>query len=423
MKNNTNNKSWSWIPTLYFTEGLPYILIMSVSVTMYKNLGVSNEDIAFYTSWLYLPWVIKPFWSPFVDIIKTKRWWIVTMQLFMGALFGIVAFTLTTDFYFNLSMAVLALMAFSSATHDIAADGFYIQALDSHSQSYFVGIRSTFYRVAMIFGQGFMVYLAGQLNSTFGNMKTAWMIVFLISSGILVIVGFYHKWVLPKQKAPTNNDVQGNNERASYWNAIKTFFLKDGIILSILFILSYRLGEAQLVKIISPFLLDGNEAGGMGMDNEQVGVSYGTIGVIALVIGGILGGNVIAKYGLKRCLLIMILSLNLPNALYMLLAYYMPQNDYILTIVISLEQFGYGFGFAGFLVYLMYLSQGKYQTTHYALCTGLMALGMMIPGMFSGMLQEELGYPLFFGWVLACSLPCLLLLKFLKIDPDFGRKL
>ena len=412
---NTKNP-WSWIPTLYFAEGLPYVLVMTVSVIMYKNLGISNAEIAFYTSWLYLPWVIKPFWSPFVDLLKTKRWWITTMQLLIGAGLAGIAFFLPTNFFFQATLAVFWLMAFSSATHDIAADGFYMLALNESEQSLFVGIRNIFYRIATITGQGLLIVLAGMLEKWTGNIPYAWSLVFFVCAGLFIAIGLYHTYQLPK---PTTDK---GASLGSLGNLFKTFFQKKGIVLSLAFILLYRLGEAQLAKLASPFLLDKPERGGLNLSTEQVGIVYGTIGVIALLTGGIIGGIVASKHGLKKWLWYMVAAMNVPNLVYVYLAFVQPQNFWVISSCVAIEQLGYGFGFTAFMLYLIYVAQGPYQTAHYAICTGFMALGMMLPGMIAGWLQEMMGYNWFFVWICLCTIPGIILAGFLPIPKDFGKK-
>lgn len=419
MKNKT---PWSWIPTLYFAEGIPYVMVMTVSVIMYKRMNISNTDIALYTSWLYLPWVIKPFWSPFVDMFRTKRTWILTTQLLIGAGLGSVALLLPLPFYFQASLAVLWLMAFSSATHDIAADGFYLLALDDSRQSFFVGIRSVSYRLAMIFGQGILVVLAGILETKTGNVKLAWSITFLISAGIFLLFFIYHRWVLPKPLVD-GPIVNRNDLLHSFGETFRRFFEKKHILVAIAFLLLYRLGEAMLVKMTSPFLLDPREAGGLGLDTITVGKTYGTIGVIALTLGGILGGWAVSWKGLKFWMLPMTLSVALPNLVYVYLAYSQTESIGMINLAVAVEQFGYGFGFAAYLMFMMLIAQGEHKTAHYAFTTGFMALGMMLPGMAAGFLQESLGYLNFFLLVVFCAVPVLLILPFLKIDGQFGKKI
>jgi PAT family beta-lactamase induction signal transducer AmpG len=407
---------WTWVPSLYFAEGLPYVAVMTVSVIMYKKLDVSNTDIAFYTSWLYLPWVIKPLWSPFVDLIKTKRWWVYTMQLLIGGGMAGIAFTIPMDFFFQGTLAFFWLMAFSSATHDIAADGFYMLGLSEENQAFFIGIRNTFYRIAMLTGQGLLVMLAGFLEKTTGRIPFSWSIVFFILAGVFVGLALWHQFILPRPAS----DIQRTGSKpqtilTEFGKTFVSFFQKKGIVAALLFMLTYRLGESQLVKLASPFLLDKHSVGGLELETTQVGFAYGTVGVISLLFGGILGGIAISTYGLKKCLWPMALAISLPNLAYLYMAYALPENIYLINACVGIEQFGYGYGFTAYTMYLMLFSTGKYKTSHYAICTGFMALGMMLPGMASGWIQEMIGYQYFFIWVMLCCLPPFLIIPFLKI--------
>ena len=413
---------------------------MTVSVIMYKRLGLSNTDIALYTSWLYLPWVIKPFWSPLVDILKTKRSWIIAMQLLIGAGLGGVALTLPTDDFFRNSMAFLWLLAFSSATHDIAADGFYMLGLSKHNQTWFVGIRSTFYRLAMIAGQGLLIILAGSMESAFqsadaatvlpagsvaeSGIAQAWAVTFYIMAGMFVLFFAWHRFVLPQpgKDVPAIHETYADIVR-DFLQTFAAFFRKPKIGLILAFLLLFRFSEAQLVKIAAPFMLDSAEVGGLALSTGQVGFAYGTIGVLMLTLGGLLGGFLAARHGLKHWLLWMVISINLPNAVYVFLSITLPDNLLIINLAIGLEQLGYGFGFAAYMLYMLYISNGAHQTAHYAICTGFMALGMMIPGMFSGWLQELIGYQYFFIWVLAATVPSFIVTLLIPLDRSFGRKL
>ena len=604
-----NGRPWAWIPSLYFAEGIPYVLVMTLSVIFYKRMGISNADIALYTSWLYLPWVIKPLWGPVVDILKTKRFWILIMQLFIGAGLAGVAFTIPLDRYFQLTLAFFWLLAFSSATHDIAADGFYMLGLSKSDQAFFVGIRSTFYRLAMLTGQGLLVILAGSLEArtglppvelevkaikgatlvefnpgeitvqaesgercfisgkvleigidkiptetanvlisevdswnirhgfypeddeeekdkagwwkkhvanpmgqflknTFGeaeknivteesgnlsftwfhlsskpdpgekivmnfsfdkgdksiklareyrfeftednwdipalaaiqldsrlgnetsasftglsgNIRFAWSIVFVVVA--LLFAGFhlYHRFALPR---PAADQPMQNGEGGFLKEFIVTFaefFKKKQIGVMLVFLLVYRLGESQLVKLASPFLLDSREASGLGLTTGNLGLIYGTIGIVSLSLGGIIGGIAASRKGLKYWLWWMVAAMNLPNLVYVFLSYLMPSSLWVVGASVALEQFGYGFGFTAYMLYMIYISEGKHKTAHFALTTGFMALGMMIPGMLSGWLQELIGYQHFFIWVMICTIPGFLVIPFLKIDPGFGKR-
>lgn len=408
---------WTWIPTLYFAEGLPYVAVMTLSVIMYKRLEVSNTDIALFTSWLYFPWVIKPLWSPFVDLIKTKRWWIYIMQGLIGGGMAGVAFMLPGDFFFRSTLAFFWLMAFSSATHDIAADGFYMLGLNEEEQAFFIGIRNTFYRVAMITGQGLLVMLAGFLETSTGRIPFAWSLVFFILAGSFVGLAAWHKFRLPHPVA--DNPRSAVSPAVILMEFIQTFvsfFQKKGVVPALVFMLTFRLGESQLVKLASPFLLDSRKVGGLGLSTEAVGFVYGTIGVIALLCGGILGGLAISRKGLSYWLWPMALAISLPNAVYLYMACFQPEGLGVINACVAIEQFGYGFGFTAYTMYLMLFADGKYKTSHYAISTGFMALGMMLPGMISGWIQEQIGYQYFFVWVMICSLPVFFVLPFLRLQ-------
>lgn len=422
---------WAWVPSLYFAEGLPYVIVMTVSTVMYKRLGLSNTDVAFYTSWLYLPWVIKPFWSPFVDIIKSKRQWVLAMELLIGASLGGVAFLIPAPFFLQATLAFFWLMAFASATHDIAADGYYMLALNEREQSLFVGIRSIFYRLSTMFGQGVLIWLAGMLESVWlkelfptKNIQYAWSLIFFFIAALFIALVLYHQRALPKAETDIsrNASVDFNTLMREFFNTIISFLKKKGIVIAILFLLFFRFAEAQLVKIIQLFLLDNREVGGLGLSTDDVGIVYGVCGVGALMLGGILGGICISKGGLKKWIWWMLLSLNLPSLVYVYLAYFQPDNMILVAAAIAIEQLGYGFGFTAYMMFMMYISKGKYQTAHYSICTAFMALGMMLPGMFAGWMQEHLGYRHFFIWVMLCAIPCFIITAFLKISPDFGKK-
>jgi len=418
---------WAWIPSLYFAEGIPYVVAMTVSVIMYKRMGISNTDIALYTSWLYLPWVIKPLWSPFVDILRTKRYWIVAMQLIVGAGLAGVAFVIPVDNFFQYTLAFFWLMAFSSATHDIAADGFYMLALTEKDQSFFVGIRSTFYRVAMITGQGLLVMLAGYfeehpLMSADHAIASAWSVTFLVLAGLFLAFFIYHRFILPYPVIDRPAGAGTGEIMREFAATFTSFFRKPAVGLMLTFLLLYRLAEAQLVKLAQPFMLDGREAGGLGLATTEVGFVYGTVGVVALTLGGLLGGFVASRKGLKYWLWWMLVAINLPDAVYVYLSYAQPENFFIVNICVAVEQLGYGFGFTAYMLYMIYVSQGKYQTAHYALCTGFMALGMMLPGMASGWLQEQIGYQMFFLWVMIATIPGFVVARFVSVNPEFGKK-
>lgn len=615
MKENRRSP-WAWIPTLYLAEGLPYVAVMTVSVIMYKRMGISNTDIALYTSWLYLPWVIKPFWSPFVDLLKTKRWWIFVMQLLIGAGMAGIAFTIPLPFFFQATLAFFWLVAFSSATHDIAADGFYMLALNSNNQAKFVGIRSTFYRVATIMGQGVLIIIAGVLESatgiepvqidisvspqhvrsslyipqtpciaeqdgeirfitdgkvieigtqaiskdtvqafieevealnlkngfvteenmnvniskgkkvagfwttyvskplgnwlkenfgehrerinsdvagnigvaavwlskspeagkdmvlnttmnkgdksislihgerlTFnrsnwnkpaylifqldpklntestveykglsGNIPFAWSVTFFILAGLFIFFAFYHKVFLPRPDSdkPSTHVTAGSIVK-DFVDTFVTFFKKPQAAAAIFFMLTFRFSEAQVIKLINPFLLDSRDVGGLGLTTGEVGLVYGTVGIIGLTLGGIIGGFAAAKGGLKKWIWPMTLSMLLTILTFVYLSFFQSNNLLIINICVFIEQFGYGFGFTAYMLYLMYYSDGEQKTAHYAICTGFMALGMMVPGMFAGWMQEMLGYNHFFVWVMICCIVPIVAVALLKINPNYGK--
>ena len=427
-----------WIPTLYFAEGIPYFIVNNISVIMFNNMGMSKGDMAMYTSLLYLPWVIKPLWSPFVDIIKTKRWWIVAMQIIMAAAFALVAFTLphpspeviasgAADVsLFAITLVLFWITAFASATHDIAADGFYMLALNPGDQSLFVGIRSTFYRLSSIFGQGVLVVIAGLFERKTGNIPQAWSVTLIISAVIFASVTLWHTFSLPKPASDSLRTGSGKSDAKQIFNefgrTFVTFFSKKHVLMAMAFMLLYRLPEAFLVKMMNPFLLDSHAQGGLGLSTETVGIVYGTVGVAALTVGGILGGIAASKWGLKKALWPMALSLTLPCLSFVFLAAFQPENIYLISSCVALDQFGYGFGFTAYMLYLIYFADGEFKTAHYSLCTAFMALSMMLPGMIAGYLQESLGYVWFFGFVMICCLVTVLVTGMLKVDPEYGKK-
>lgn len=446
---------WAWVPSLYFAEGIPYFIVNVISVTFFKRLGMSNGDLALYTSLLYLPWVIKPLWSPVVDVFKSKRWWILVMQAIITVSFALLALSVSPD-VFGLSLVIFYVIAFASATHDIAADGFYMLALGEQEQSLFVGIRSTFYRISSVFGQGVIVVVAGLLEERMGSIPSAWKVTLLLCGALFALLTLWHCRSLPKvernltgghdsdlkatdagtegakaanagpvetkaaDEMPEPCDpVSGKSavHRGGWgdmWRVWKTFFMKDGVWLALAFMLLYRLPEALSVKMLTPFLLDPPEAGGLGLSTAQSGLVYGTAGVIALTIGGILGGVYAARKGLRKSMWIMALSLALPCAVYLFLALVQPERMWIVYACVVLDQFGYGFGFTAYMLYMMKFAEGEFVTSHYAICTAFMALSMMIPGLFAGWMQEALGYVGFFIIVMICCLATVFVTLFVR---------
>lgn len=437
-----NVNPWFWIPTLYFAEGIPYFIVNNISVVMFNNMGMSKGEMGLYTSLLYLPWVIKPLWSPFVDIIRTKRWWVMVMQLIMSVAFVLIALTLprpsaetiaaggTDVSIFTLTLVLFWISALASATHDIAADGFYMLALDPGDQSVFVGIRSTFYRLASIFGQGVLVMLAGVLETRLGDIPKAWSVTLLVSAAIFAIMTLWHCFMLPRPQSDGMRKLtaaKGEKTDAmavvrEFGRTFRTFFSKKNVWIALAFMLLYRLPEAFLVKMMNPFLLDSHADGGLGLQTEAVGFVYGTVGVAALTVGGILGGVAASRWGLKKSLWPMAMSLTLPCLSFVFLSAFQPDNIWIIGSCVALDQFGYGFGFTAYMLYLIYFSDGEFKTAHYSLCTAFMALSMMLPGMVAGYVQEALGYTRFFIFVMICCLVTVLVTSLLKVDPHFGKK-
>jgi MFS transporter, PAT family, beta-lactamase induction signal transducer AmpG len=399
---------------------------MTLSVVMYKNLGVGNTEIALYTSWLYLPWVIKPLWSPLVDLFGRKRWWIVGLQFVVGAALAMVALTLPAPNWLQLSLAVFWLMAFASATHDIAADGFYMLALSQNRQAAFVGVRSTFYRLAMIAGQGGLVVLAGVLKDHYGNATQAWVIVMALLGAMFAVAALWHLWALPRPAADVPAARHGNVV-GDFAEVFAAFFRKPEVWRVLLFLLLYRFAEAQLLKLVTPFLLDPREIGGLGLRTQDVGIAYGTVGVAALTVGGLLGGWVISRFSLKKAFWPLVWCMHLPNTVFVALAVWQPTSLALVSAAVATEQFGYGFGFTAYMVYMLMIAggadgQNPHKTAHYALCTGFMALGMMLPGMWSGWLQDQIGYVNFFVWACIATVPSFVAAALVRIDPGFGQK-
>lgn len=416
---------WTWIPTLYFAEGLPNVIVMSVAVVMYMQLGMSDTDIALYTSWLGLPWVVKPLWSPFVDICKTKRWWVLAMQVLLGSSLAGIAFTLNASFWFQGTMFFFFLMAFASATHDIAADGFYMLELNSHQQAWFVGIRNTFYRIAVIVGKGMLVPIAGMLQLLFRNQKAfTWSLVFYGLTGLFLAIWLYHGFVMPhpddrKQSVTTASDVVNDLKRA-----LVSFVKKlppRQTLAALMFLFLYRFPEAMLTKMTDTFLMRPNSEGGLGLAPQEYGLANGTVGLVGLLLGGIVGGMLASRDGLKRWLWPFVCAITLPDIVYVYMSYAMPDNLFIISGCLFVEQFGYGLGFTALTLYMLYFSQGEYKTSHYAICTGLSYLGLMLPGMVSGWLKDTVGYRTFFILVMFFCAITFLVTYFIKIDPDFGK--
>lgn len=417
---------WAWVPSLYFAEGVPYVIIITLSALLYKDLGLTDKQAAFYTSLLYLPWVIKPFWSPIVDVLRTKRWWIVTMEAIVGAGFAAIAFTLPTSGWLQWSLAIFYLLAFASATHDIAADGFYMLALDEGKQALFVGIRSTFYRIATIAAQGGLLLFAGWIEHLTGKTSAAWAWTITLGAAVFAALTVYHYAVLPHPAEDKATATAGDGGRTTSFKqiveAFVSFVCKPHFLVAISFLLLFRLPEALISKISPLFLRAELSEGGLALSKEALGIAQGTVGVIGLTVGGILGGIVASRWGFRRALWPMVLAITLPDVVYVALAYWQTSNLYVVSTCLGIEQFGYGFGFTAYMLFMLYFAQGESKTTHYAFCTGFMALSMMLPGLFSGWLAEQLGYLSFFILVVALVPVTFLASAIIKVPADFGKE-
>ena len=429
---------WWWVPSLYFAEGIPYFLVNNISVMMFTKMGVPNGQMAFFTTLLYFPWFLKGLWSPIVDVIRTKRWWIVTMQVLMTAMMLLLTLTLpkpspeliasgqTSAGLFWFTLVLFIITAFASATHDIAADGFYMLAHSPSSQAAFIGIRSTFYRISSVFGQGVLVLIAGLVERSSGNIPLSWQVTLGVSALVFAAVSLYHIFFLPRSAddAPRVKADEAANTWKELGASFVTFFTKPGVLLAIFFMLLYRLPEGFLIKLCQPFLVAAVEKGGLGLPTDVVGIVYGTFGVIALLAGGIVGGLVASRLGLRQSLWWMAAGMTLPCLTFVYLATFLPQNVVIITIALAVEQFGYGFGFTAYMLYMMYFSEGEFKTSHYAICTAFMALSMMLPGFVAGYIQEAIGYVNFFWMVMLCCLATVgvTFLARRKVNPEYGKK-
>lgn len=420
---NKKNNAWLWIPTLYFASGLPYHAITSISDIMYKDMGISNTDIALYTSILLIPWTIKPLWSPFVEMISTRRKWTLYSQIALAFCFTIVAMSVPTTYFLPLTLCAFMIGAFVSSTHDIALDGFYILGLPQEKQSFFSGIRNTFYRIATVFSSGILVMLANSLAHRFGNNRLAWSATFITTAVIMAILFIYHKKALPHPQDDIPRETRNISDIfTNFGDIIKSYFTKPGITSTILFLLLFRFPEAQLGKIGKLFLMDSSEAGGLALSLGDIGFINGVIGIVGLIAGGIAGGICISRKGLKYWLWPMVVAISLPDIVYVYMSAMLPDNITIISGCIFIEQLGYGFGFTAYTLYMIYFAQGKYPTAHFAISTAFMSLGMMLPGMISGRIQEWLGYENFFIWVMACTVVTFAVSALIKIDTQFGRK-
>lgn len=428
---NTKQKvpAYAWVPSLYLGEALPFSAVMLISVIMFKELGLTDGQITFYTGWLGLPWVIKPIWSPIIDNLKTKRWWIVSMQFFMGIALALVAFTLPTGFWLQGSLAIFILIAFASATHDISADGFYIIGLPDKEQELYVGVRNTFYRIGMVIGQGGLVLLAGYIqqaqalgdmfssHSQFSPVTLSWMVVFIILGVLMFLLGLYHAFILPRVEKVVHDHFDFKEQMREFWLTLKVFGTKPHIISALCFILLFRLPEGLLTKMVPLFLTRSTAEGGLAMSDVDFGLIYGTLGVIGLLLGGIVGGWVVSKWGLKKCLWPLVLCITLPDAVYVYLSYLPTDNLWLIGTCVCIEQIGYGLGFAAYTLYLVTFSRGERSTAVFSICTAGQYLGgVMLPGMVSGLISDSIGYQRFFLLIMALCLVTFAVTAFVKIE-------
>ncbi len=388
-------------------EGLPNAIVGALSVGYYKSMGLDNTKTAMLTSLLYVPWVAKGIWGPLVDSVSTKRRWIFFCSAGFVVCLAALAAVQFVPCWIAASAAAFWILGFASATYDIASDGFYMLALDERGQSFFVGIRNAFYRVAVLFGQGAMSIIAGWGALAFSNTGAGWSLSFGVCAALAALCTVFFKLFLPRPPAdavrcaPTCvSKVLGGVK-----GAFLEFLRKKNIVSILAFILFYRFAEAQLLKIVQPFMLDSREDGGLGMSLSQMGWIYGTLAPVLLLLGGVLGGVLISRAGLRRSMFAMAALMNLPNAIYVYMAVFQPRSAYTVSALIGFEQFCYGFGFAAYMVYLMFVSRGENATSSYAICTSLMALGVIIPGFFSGAVQSAAGYTGFFSWVMLSTVP------------------
>lgn len=415
---NKKNRPWGWIPSLYLAEGLPYSVVNVLTATMFTTMDVPLATMTFYTGLIGLPWIIKPFWSPFIDLIKTKRWWTLLMQALMCLGMFLIGFILPSSNFFILSIIIFWIIAFLSATHDVAADGFYMMALDERQQAEYVGVRSTVYKIATLIGQGGLIFIAGKLiDSNSLSVAFSWSVTFFILGALFLIIFLWDLKIMPVPAK--DRPVPGVTTRKiiiDFANTFVSFFRRKHIWLALTFMILYRLPEALCLKIVPPFLLDSISQGGLGLSTAEVGTANGIVGVIGLLAGGIIGGMAIGKAGLKKWIWPMALSLSLPSVVYLIFALYQPTNFIWICTGIAFEQFGYGFGYTAIMMYLIYFCAGENQTSHFAFCTAFMLLGLIGPGMIAGWLFDKFislssvsdsfapGYIYFFSFVMITCL-------------------
>lgn len=416
----------AWVSSLYFAMGLPYIAISLVSVIMFKDLGIADDRITFWTSLLVLPWSLKPLFSVVMEVVGTKKMYVVLTELLVAALFGLIAFTLPIPQFFSVCIALLAVLAFSGSMQDIAGDGLYMAELSPEEQSKYVGWQGAFYNLAKILANGLLVYLAGVLGSHLGALK-GWMVIMGIFAMLMALIGVYHWFIMPSDARKKHRDAAGERSLKAgmheLWLVVQSFFQKKHIIYYLIFILCYRFAEGLAIKVAPLFLKASVATGGIGLSNEQYGLIYGSVGSLAFVLGSVLSGYYISHFGLKRVLFSLALIFNVPLAVYLLLALFQPSSMWWIGTAIVFEYFTYGFGFVGLMLFMMQqIAPGKYQMAHYAFATSLMNLGVMIPGMMSGKLSMMLGYKHFFILVMILTIPALLLTYFVPFTHEYNNK-
>ncbi len=413
---------WSWVPTLTFSDALPSVAVVTISVILLKQLGLSNAAITFYTSWLYLPWVLKPVWSPFIDLVKTKRWWILAMEMLIGAAFGGIAFTIPTAFWLQGSLFLFWVMAFAGASHCVAADGFYMLGLDHQQQAEMMGVRTLFDRLATIFGQGILVMIAGNLQVVFrGSIAFSWSLTFYGVMGLFILLWLWHAYTLPYAPEDVKRPyINAHTIWHGFMQTFRTFFQKEGIWFAVLFIVFFRMPEGLLSKVSELFLIDAGHNGGLGLSPQEYGLVQGTVGIIGLAMGGLLGGFVASRDGLKRWLWPMVVAFTLPQLIYVYLSYALPQSLVVVSACVFVEQATYGFGLTAYMLYMIYICRGEYKTSHYALASALMFLSMMLPGIVAGTLQESIGYRSYFLFTLASCAIMYVLAAFMRVE-DAGE--
>jgi PAT family beta-lactamase induction signal transducer AmpG len=399
-----------WIPSTWFAMGLPFVALSTASAIMYKNFGISDTSIAFWTSLIMLPWTLKPLWGPFLEMFKTKKYFVYITQIITGSIFGLIAISLHLDHFFSISITLMAIIAISASTHDTAADGIYLNELDPAQQAKYVGWQGAFYNVAKIVSGGLLVYLAGELEKRYGLIN-AWVTVMSFYCIIMVSLGFYNMKMLPE--GGVSKQVGTLQEGFDVLkDVIITFFQKKNIWYGLAFIVFYRFAEGQAIKITPLFFKATRAEGGLGLSTSEIGLLYGVFGAAAFVIGSIVAGNFVSKSGglTRKSLLILCCFFNLPFAAYAYLAIALPTNLYVIGSAVAIEYFGYGFGFVGLILYIMQqMAPGKYKMAHYAFGSGLTNLGFMLPSMISGFVSDKIGYQYFFIWVLVSTIPAFLI--------------